>query len=103
MVWTSTEMLICKLSIVKVIAAYSTGNGWQSGITSLVFLIANNPAALENSNTSPLGTVLFLMASMVSFRETDTTAVAMAFRSVFCLWVMLTIGVLFPRVRFVRK
>src|SRR5438874_727195 len=44
--------------------------------------MASNPAALENSNTSPLGTVLFNTASMVSAWETCTIAVATAFRSV---------------------
>jgi hypothetical protein len=42
--------------------------------------MASKPAALENSNTSPFGTVLFLIASIVSSIETFTIEVAIAFR-----------------------
>lgn len=54
-------------------------------------LTPNKPATLANSKISPLGTVLFWMASMVSFLETLTTAVAMALRSVKVLCVISTI------------
>src|SRR4029079_8650260 len=71
------------------------GNGWQSGITSLVFFIANKPPALENSNTSPFGTCLFKTASIVSCRETFTIAVATALRKLVVLFVMLFMECLF--------
>src|SRR4030095_11094943 len=103
MVCTSTVIIIFKPSTSCLIAAYSTGKGWQSGMTSLVFLTVSNPAALENSNTSPLGTVLFLTASTVSPFETFTTAVAIAFRKLVCLCVILTIQILFPGVSFILK
>src|SRR5574337_670147 len=57
-------------------------------MTSLVFLIANNPAALENSNTFPFGTWLFFIASMVSCFDVLTIAVAMALRKLLVLFVM---------------
>src|SRR5689334_20868134 len=75
--------------------AYSTGSGWQSGITSLVFFTASKPAARENSNTSPFGTFLVFMASIVDCSETVTIALAMAFRSVLYLCVMFTMSVVF--------
>src|SRR5688500_9036123 len=94
-VCTSTEIMISSPSIVCVMAVYSTGNGWQSGITSLVFFTASNPAARENSNTSPLGTFFCWIAAIVALCETVTVAVAIALRSVSYLWVMLTISVVF--------
>src|SRR4030095_15907834 len=53
--------------------------------------MANKPAALENSYTSPLGTVLFFTASIVSCLETETIAVATALRRLFDFEVMSTI------------
>ena len=53
-------------------------------------LIPNKPAALENSNTSPLGTFLFFIASIVSCWETETIAVAIALRRLFDFDVMST-------------
>jgi hypothetical protein len=55
----------------------------------------SNPAALENSNTSPFGILCSLMASMVSARDTVSTAVATAFRKLLFLFVMLTMIYLF--------
>lgn len=66
------------------------GRGWQSGIRSLVFLMASKPAARENSKISPLGTVLLRIASIVSGFDTERMAPAMAFRRLGDLWVMST-------------
>src|SRR5258708_3002016 len=88
MVCTSTVIVIFNPSILCLIAANSTGKGWQSGITSLVFLIASRPAALENSKTSPLGTILFFIASIVSGLETDRIAEEIGWLKLFDLCVI---------------
>ena len=53
--------------------------------------MANNPAARENSNTSPLGTFFPRIASMVSCFDTVTVAMAIACLSVFDFDVISTI------------
>src|SRR5689334_20727127 len=60
-------------------------------MTSLVFLIASKPAALENSNTSPLGTCLAWMVFIVSCFDTVSTALAIAFRKLLFFCVIFTI------------
>src|SRR5262245_57088306 len=73
-------------------------------MTSLVFLMASNPAALENSKTSPLGTCLFVTASIVSALDVLTMANAVALRKLVGLLVILFMsGVLFPLISFVFK
>src|SRR6478735_874804 len=67
------------------------GSGWQSGITSLVFLIASKAAARANSKISPLGTLRFSIAVIVACADTLTSAVAIALRSEKLLCVMFTI------------
>ena len=91
MVWISVKICISNPLTSKVIAVNSIGKGWQSGITSLVFLAAKSPAVLDISKTFPFGTLLFSTASMVCSLLTCTTAVAIAFLSVLFLWVILTI------------
>src|SRR6218665_2183122 len=81
------------------------GSGWQSGTTSLVFLIASRAAALENSKTSPFGTRFSRTARIVSSPDASTTASATASRSVNDLCVILTIQlfIYFPLIAFIRK
>ena len=65
--------------------------GVTIGYHTLFFFNSQHPAARENSNTSPFGTWLFSMASIVSGLDTVTMAVAIAFRRLLVLCVILTI------------
>src|SRR5665811_556830 len=88
MVFTVHRIVISNSFISYVMSAYSMGRGWQSGSKSGVLFIPNKPAALLMAKTSPLGTVLFCMALMVSGMLTRTIACAMAVLSVVLLSVI---------------
>src|SRR5690606_2796582 len=91
MVFTVKRTVISKPFISYSIPVNSIGRGWQSGRISGVRLTPNKPAALLIANTLPLGTVSFLMASMVSGLLTFTIACAVAVLRVVVLWVISTI------------
>src|SRR5690606_13301946 len=88
MVFTVNKTVISKPLISYSTPVNSIGKGWQSGRMSGVRLTPNKPAALLMANTLPLGTVSFLIASMVSSLLTFTIACAVAVLRVVVLWVM---------------